>query len=138
MTTEQMVNVYANLEAGALALLAPLTSEEAYGAALEAIDDIMRRMGQQTDHPLRPLFQLLLERVEAYEAAHFEIPEAPAHERLAYLLDTHELTQVQLAQQTGIPQSNISAVLRGTRQISKGMAKKLAQHFALPVETFLD
>ena len=137
MTTEHVVDIYAALDAAALSLLAPITTDEAHAAALEAIDSIMERMGQEENHPLRPLFELLVERVEAYEAEHVELPDSPPHERLAYLLDTHGLTQTELAEATNIPQSNISAVLRGTRQISKGMAKKFSEHFGLPLDAFL-
>lgn len=136
-TTEYIIDTYAAMELAALRLLSPITSETAHETALAAIDSIMERMGQDENHPLRPLFDVLIERVEAYEVTHHALPDVAPHERLAYLMDTHGLTQTALAEATGIPQSNLSAVLRGSRDFSKGMAGKLASHFGLTVAVFL-
>lgn len=138
MTTEQVINTYAALDAEALNLLAPIQDEAAYEAALAALDGLMERMGQDETHPLRPLLELLAEHVEAYEDVHYALPDAPAHDRLSYLMDIHQLSQTELAAATGIAQSNISAVQRGKRDISKGMAQKLATYFGVPAAVFLD
>lgn len=134
-----VIDIYAALDHSALSLLAPITSEEGYEAALEAVESLMERMGQDASHPLRPLFELLADHIEAYEDTdENKLPEATGADCLAYLMETHSLNQTDLAAATGIPQSNISAVLRGAREISKGMAHKFAAHFGLPVAVFLE
>lgn len=136
MNTEYIISAYAALDPHALKLLGALDSEASYEAALEALESVQERMGQDPAHPLRPLFELLAERVEAYETR-YALPDAPPHERLGYLMESRGLTQQGLAAATGIAQSNLSAVLGGTRGISKGMAHKLAAYFGLPLEVFL-
>ena len=56
-------------------------------------------------------------------------------EMLAYLLEQSGLKQTDLADIA--PQSNISAMLRGKRPISKEVALKLARRFHVSAELFL-
>ncbi len=51
----------------------------------------------------------------------------PPHEMLRTLRELQELTQQQLAEMTGISQSNISALEKGTRKIGRERAIVLAR-----------
>jgi transcriptional regulator with XRE-family HTH domain len=56
---------------------------------------------------------------------------------LRVLLDAYGMTQTQLAETTGIAQSNISAYVTGTRPIPDKRLDKLAGAFKVPGETFI-
>jgi transcriptional regulator with XRE-family HTH domain len=51
----------------------------------------------------------------------------PPHEMLRTVRELQELTQQQLAEKTGISQSNISALENGTRKIGRERAMVLAK-----------
>lgn len=59
----------------------------------------------------------------------------------AYMLrgsrEREGLTQTQLADKLGIPQSNISAIEHGKRPIGKNLAKRLSKIFKLDYRVFL-
>lgn len=58
-------------------------------------------------------------------------------ERLRRFMDRVGRKQAELAAATGIPDSTISAMLAGTRQISKDCAVRLAEHFGVSVQHFI-
>jgi HTH-type transcriptional regulator / antitoxin HigA len=73
--------------------------------------------------------------MEAYEEEHIAIPEAEPKEVLRFLMDQHGLKQADLADCS--PQSHISAILAGKRDISKETAKNLAKRFNVSTDIFL-
>ena len=56
---------------------------------------------------------------------------------LRHLMESNGLSQVGLAALLGVTRSTTSLIVSGKREISKGVAKKLSQHFGLPLEAFL-
>lgn len=56
---------------------------------------------------------------------------------LRRFIERLNLKQVQVANETGIPESMISAMLSGRRQISKDCAVKLAKYFGVSVQQFI-
>jgi HTH-type transcriptional regulator / antitoxin HigA len=104
---------------------------------LDQISDEIQRRGETIDSsPLSTLFDLVTSKMHTWEKAHLEIPEAPAHTVLAFLMQECGINQSELAQESGVTQSTISRILDGAR-ISASNAKKLAQYFGVQVETFL-
>lgn len=128
---------FATLPSEALALLAPITTNEQLTAKLEAIESLMSTMGQDARHPLRPLFALLSDQVAAYENAHVVIPDSTPQHQLAYLIEAHSVTQSDVARATGIQKSNLSKLLDGTRTPSKKAAVALGAYFHVSPAVFL-
>jgi HTH-type transcriptional regulator/antitoxin HigA len=79
----------------------------------------------------------LSELVAAYEDEHVVFPEVYEGGALRGLMDSNRLTQAQLASEVGIAQSTISAVLTGSRSLTKAQIMKLAERFHVPASVFL-
>lgn len=88
-------------------------------------------------HPLDPLAELLTQRITAYEARRFPVPDADGPDMLAFLLQQRPLTQQALAAATGIPQSTVSDLLRRRRAFTADHARKLGAFFQVNPGMFL-
>lgn len=92
-----------------------------------------RTLSEGEDLYLQALFDL----IETYEDAHVVLPRARGVDVLRLLMDEHDLTQAGLAPLFGT-QSIVSEVLAGKRRLSLSHIRKLADHFNLPADVFLD
>ncbi len=110
-------------------------TEDDYKQARAVIDVLVEEVGDNEDHPLAEVLDYLADRVKAYEDEHFPIPDAEPREVLRFLMEQHGLKQEDLADCA--PQSRISDVLNGRRDISKDIAKKLARRFNVHADLFL-
>lgn len=110
-------------------------SEQDYARANALIEHIIDEIGEDEDHPLAEVLDLIDDQVIAYEARTVEIPDADPREVLRFLMESHGLRQEDLADCA--PQSRISDILNGRRTISKGIAKALAQRFKMKAYVFL-
>lgn len=88
-------------------------------------------------HPLDPLAELLTQRVTAYEAVHFPVPDADGPDMLAFMLEQRPMTQKALADATGIPQSTISDLVNRKRAFTADHARKLGTFFGVSPGIFL-
>lgn len=114
-----------------------LPCTEAEFLALSALlNDLLDEIGDDDTHPDFDLLELVTTLVEAYEAKHIEIPDAPSAEVLALLMREHGLTQNDLRVEFGA-QSVVSAVLNGKRKITAAQAKALGRRFAVSPAVFL-
>ncbi len=103
--------------------------------AMSLVDQRVDEIVENENHPLADLRNYLSNLVMAYEAEHVKIPDAHPREVLCFLMDQHNLTQSDL--KDCAPQSRISEVLNGRRDISKDMAKALAKRFSVGVGLFV-
>ena len=103
--------------------------------ASAVVNHLLDEIGEDEDHPLADVLDYLSTQVEAYEAEHVAIPEAPARDVLRFLMEQHGLSQSDLADCA--PQSRISEILNGRRDISKELAKALAKRFGVGVGVFV-
>jgi HTH-type transcriptional regulator / antitoxin HigA len=102
-----------------------------YKRASAVIDQLLDEVGEDEKHPLADVLDCLSNQVETYEADHAKIPDAPPREVLRFLMEQQGLTQSDLA--GCAPQSRISEILNGRREISKDLAKALAKRFGVGV-----
>lgn len=103
-------------------------------AASAMIDRLLR---EDPDEGAREYLDVLTDLVEAYEDEHVPMPDASEADVLRELMASNRLSQTDLARQVGISQSTISAVLNGTRKLTKEHVIKLARFFHLPSSVFL-
>ena len=115
--------------------LNPISSNTEFEAAETLLDEISDRMDSASDPRYIGLFRILAERIKAWEDQQEPIPDAPAHQVLSFLMEQHQLRQIDLKE--FVDQSTLSKILRGEREISKRLAKNLAAHFHAPIELFL-
>jgi HTH-type transcriptional regulator/antitoxin HigA len=109
---------------------------------LEArIAELLQLVDLDEDGKLSPEEQeysdLLGALIEQYEDAHYPIKLTGApHERLAAFMEHRGLSQADIAKIIG-SRSITSEILSGKREISKAVAKRLAEHLRAPVELFI-
>lgn len=114
--------------------LAPIRNDAQLTAAQEMIDRLLTR---RLDRGARSYLDVLTDLVERYEEEHVPIPDAPEADVLRELMRANGLTQSKLAGVVGISQSTISAVINGSRSLTKEQIVKLAKFFRVAPAAFL-
>jgi HTH-type transcriptional regulator/antitoxin HigA len=79
----------------------------------------------------------LTDLVEIYEDAHVPVPPTSGVEAVRYLMEENELSQADLVPFFGTP-SLVSAVLSGKRRLALSHIRRLAAHFGVPADVFID
>jgi HTH-type transcriptional regulator/antitoxin HigA len=118
--------------------LAPLLSvpytEEDYNNRVELLNQLIDEVGDNEQHPLASLLDIVGILVANYEQEHYILPEASPQEVLAYLLEEHQLKQSQLPEVGS--QGVVSEILSGKRQLNKRQIQALAKRFGVSPEVF--
>jgi HTH-type transcriptional regulator / antitoxin HigA len=102
--------------------------------AVELLNELLR---QARDEGTEEYLAVLTDLVAAYEDEHVPISDVSEADVLRELLRSSSLSQMGLAKAVGISQSTISAVLTGTRSLTKGQILKLAKFFGIAPAAFL-
>ena len=118
-----------------IAHLRPIRTEEEYDRTVSLMNSLLDRVGDQEDHALSGLIDLVSELVADYDTNHFAIEASEPNEVLRYLMELRGLKQGDLAEI--VPQSNLSAILSGKRKISATLAGKLAKFFNISPAVFV-
>ncbi len=115
----------------------PLThirDDDHLDAAITIIDRLLQ---ENRDAGAEEYLDALTDLVETYEDKHVLIPNASEADVLRILMESNRLSQSRLAKEVGISQSTISAVLKGSRSLTKEHVVKLAQFFHVSPAAFL-
>lgn len=118
-----------------IAHLRPIRTEEEYDRTVSLMNYLLDMVGDQEDHALSGLLDLVSELVADYDTNHFAIEASEPSEVLRYLIELRGLKQADLAEI--VPQSNLSAILSGKRKISATLAGKLAKFFNISPAVFV-
>lgn len=118
-----------------VAHLRPIRNDEEYDRTVALMNNLLDIVGDDENHALSGLLDLVGELVEDYDAEHFAIEASDPKEVLRYLIETRGLKQGDLA--GVVPQSNLSAILAGKRKISATLAGKLAKFFNISPAVFV-
>lgn len=110
-------------------------TEEDYAQALATIEVLLDEIGDNDSHPLADVLDYLADQVAAYEDVRCPLPDADPKAVLRFLMEQHGLKQEDLGDCA--PQSRISDILSGRRDISKETARKLARRFNVSAALFL-
>jgi HTH-type transcriptional regulator/antitoxin HigA len=115
----------------------PLTHirDDAHLRAAQAVLD--RLLEEDLDEGAREYLGALTDLVETYEDEHVPIPDASEADVLRELMKSNRLSQPKLAKAVGIAQSTISAVLTGSRSLTKEQVVLLARFFHVSPAAFL-
>lgn len=114
--------------------LKPIRSEDDYRKMVALANELADNL-EEEDGPLDELFDLVTDLIEVWESHHVDIPKAEPREVLRYLLQTHDLKQKDLAHIAS--PTIISDILAGRREISKKVAKELAEKFGTDMSIFI-
>jgi HTH-type transcriptional regulator/antitoxin HigA len=117
--------------------LLPIRSEEDLDAALDVIDRLLTR-DPPPDSAEEDYLEALAILVQSYEDEHYPMPPVSAAAMLRHLLDQHDKTLSQVAADTGLAVSTLSAVLNGKRQLNLRHIRKLAPYFGVEPAVFLE
>jgi HTH-type transcriptional regulator / antitoxin HigA len=110
-------------------------TEADHARASATITRLLDVVGENEHHPLAEVLDFLSEQVRHYEDHAAPIPDAPPAEVLRFLMEQHGLRQEDLSDCA--PQGRISDILQGRREVSKAVAKRLAQRFRVRADVFL-
>jgi HTH-type transcriptional regulator/antitoxin HigA len=115
----------------------PLASirDDAHLKRAQAILDELLRV--RTDKGTELYLDALTDLVERYEAVHEPARAVSEGDVLRELMRANGLTQKMLEAKVGITQSTISAILNGTRSLTKDQVIALARHFGVRPSAFL-
>ncbi len=119
----------------AVAHVHPIRSPEDYSRMVALMDSLLVATGDNEDHPLSSLLDLVGDVVEKYEQEHYRIEAAPPKDALRFLMDERGLKQEDLAPL--IQQNNLSAILAGKRKINATLAAKLGKFFGISAAVFV-
>jgi HTH-type transcriptional regulator/antitoxin HigA len=103
-------------------------------SAQEMIDQLLQK---DLDTGEQAYLDVLTDLLEAYEDEHAPIPDASEADVLRGLMAANGLSQPALAKKVGIAQSTISAVLNGSRSLTKEQVLRLARFFRVAPGAFL-
>lgn len=118
-----------------VAHLRPIRNDEEYDRTVALMNHLLDIVGDDENHALSGLLDLVGELVADYDAEHFSIEASDPKEVLRCLMEARGLKQGDLAEI--IPQSNLSAILAGKRKISATLAGKLAKFFNISSAVFV-
>ncbi len=118
-------------------LLTPIRSETHYKQVEALVESVLAIVGDDDDHHLNGLLELLSNNLHAYEEEHHAIPQASGAEILRFLMQQHELKQADLAREFG-GQGNVSDVLSGKRELSKKQIQALSRRFGVSPAVFFE
>lgn len=118
-----------------MAHLRPIQNEKEYERMVALMDSLLDAVGDNEDHPLDSLLNLVGDMVSKYEQEHHAIEAAAPNDALRFLMEARGLKQEDLA--AVVPQSNLSAILAGKRKISATLAGKLGKFFGISPAVFV-
>lgn len=99
------------------------------------MNSLLDDVGDNEDHPMSSLLDLVSDLVSQYEQAHHAIEPALPKDTLRFLMEARGLKQEDLS--SIVPQSNLSAILAGKRKISATLAGKLGKFFGISAAAFI-
>ena len=118
-----------------IAHLRPSRSDKEYERTVALMNTLLDAAGDDENHPMSGLLDLVSDLVEDYDAVHFTPPAAEPKDVLQHLIEMRGLRQSDLSEV--IPQSNLSAILAGKRKISATLAGKFAKFFDVSPALFI-
>lgn len=117
------------------ALLRPIRNDADFQRVHALANDLSDEVGDDEDHPLFSLLEIVQDLMQRWEDEHVEIPNSEPKELLRYLLEDNDLKQKDLADI--ISPTLMSDILSGRRKISREVAKSLGARFHLEPGIFL-
>ena len=118
-----------------MAHLRPIHDEASYDQMVTLMNSLLDVVGDDEDHELAGLLELLGDVVSKYEREHYAIEAAAPNDSLRFLIEARGLNQEDLS--AIVPQSNLSAILSGKRKISATLAGKLGKFFGVSPALFV-
>jgi HTH-type transcriptional regulator/antitoxin HigA len=122
----------------AVPFFGPVHNERDYQRMQALMDELLDVVGDDEDHPLADLLDVIGMLVAQYEDENTPalLASTKPVEILQFLMDQNGLKQTDLRKEIGT-QGVVSEILSGNRQINARQAKALAKRFGVSVAVFL-
>ena len=114
----------------------PIRNERGYARMNALMEALLEEIGDDEDHPLADLLDMVSTFVADYAGKQIEDLDAEPREVLRYLMEEHGLTQSDLRKEVGT-QGVVSEILAGRRAINARQAKALAKRFRVSPAVFI-
>ncbi|MCB9435105.1 MAG: transcriptional regulator [Ardenticatenaceae bacterium] len=111
------------------------TSEAEYSRLVELLDEITDIVRDDETHPLAKMMDVIGVLVEDYEDEHVPEPEGDPISVLKFLMEEHELKQVDLSELGS--QGVVSEILNGKRDLNLRQVRALSERFKVPASVFI-
>ncbi len=118
----------------AVSPLLTIRSERDYDRAVDLLNELIDKVGNDESHPLFELLDTLGTVLYAYEEKHHAIPESSGVEILEFLMQEHGLNQSDLREVGS--QGVVSEILSGKRQLNVRQIRSLAERFKVSPAVF--
>ena len=114
----------------------PIRNERDYEHMKLLMEQLLREVGDDENHKLADLLDVVSTLVEKYEDQKFPIGGARPRDVLKFLMQEHQLKQADLKKEIG-SQGVVSEILAGDREINVRQARALAKRFGLSPAVFI-
>lgn len=114
----------------------PIRNERDYERMNTLMEHLLREVGEDEDHKLADLLDVVSTLVEEYEDRKFPLDNARPRHVLKFLMEEHGLKQADLKKEIG-SQGVVSEILAGDREINIRQAKALAKRFGVSPAVFI-
>jgi HTH-type transcriptional regulator/antitoxin HigA len=105
-------------------------------AAIAVVDSLLAR--EPLSSGAEQYLGALTDLVEHYEEHHVQIEAATDGAMLQHLMDSANLTQIEVVKGTGIQKSTISEILSDKRTLSRANVQKVCEYFRVSTRLFAD
>lgn len=119
----------------AMTHIRPIHDEAGYDRMVVLMNELLNVVGDNEEHELAGLLELVGDLVSNYEREHFAIEASEPREALRFLIESKGLKQEDLSDI--VAQGNLSNILAGRRKISARLAGKLGEFFGVSPALFI-
>jgi HTH-type transcriptional regulator/antitoxin HigA len=118
-----------------MAHIRPIHDETGYDRMVALMNELLDVVGDNEEHKLAGLLELVGDLVSNYEREHLAIETSEPKDALRFLIEAKGLKQEDLSDI--VAQGNLSNILSGRRKISATLAGKLGEFFAVSPALFI-
>jgi HTH-type transcriptional regulator / antitoxin HigA len=115
--------------------LKPISSHQELDQAIALARELDSRAELSSEE--EEYVEVLTGLIEAYEDEQYPIPDVSAADMLRFLIDRRGLTQQTIARETDIANSTITALLTGSREMTRRHIESFAHYFGVSASVFL-
>ena len=119
----------------AMAQIRPIHDEAGYDRMVALMNDLLDVVGDNEEHQLAGLLELVGDLVSNYEREHFTIEASEPKDALRFLIEAKGLKPGDLS--NIVAQGNLSNILAGRRKISATLVGKLGEFFGVSPALFI-
>jgi HTH-type transcriptional regulator/antitoxin HigA len=111
-------------------------NKKEFNDLVSQLDELLNIVGDDENHRLMGLVDAISSLISSYEEQHLQIPKIKGIDALKFLMNTHHLSQSDLAEIAS--QGVLSEILHGKRSLNVRQIKLLAKRFSVDPSTFID